>query len=410
MARNNRFPLSVSTIAALAFLFTSATMLPVASAAKSAEPDIQRIRASAERGVIDKQIELGAAYFQGRGVGQNEKLAAYWYEKAAGAGDPVAQEQIGYFYQTGLGVPLDPAKAVHWFQLAAAGGLASAKVNLGVAYVWGLGVPKNTAMALQLFHEALDKKIGNAAFDLGDMYYFGHGVPIDKAAAEHWFEAGVKLHDVPSEYRLALMLSEDKDHANLHREVDLLRESANAGYVPAMYSLGLLLVNSPEFAGSIQEAIPLLDEASKAGTWRSSVVLGLLERDGKGMPADDRAALYHFQLAILQGGDVAERLVKKDVAILAVKVGEEQAASTQSEAGYWYQQHHLALQFIYKDGYNRRQFPAFALAVPEAGAHAGRLVPTPTAAEGQLSLGSSGGRASKEGESDQPLAKSFVEE
>jgi Sel1 repeat len=279
-----------------------------------------------------------------------------------------------------------------------------------VAYVWGIGVPKNTAMALQKFHEAFNQKIGNAAFDLGDMYYFGHGVPIDKAAAEHWFEAGAKLHDAPSEYRLAMMLSESKDRANLHKQVDLLRESANAGYVPAMHALGLLLVRNPELAGSTQEAIHLLEEASKAGTWRSSVVLGILERDGKGMPTDDRAALYHFQLAILQGGDVAERLVKKDVAILSARVGEEQTAAAQSEAGSWYQQHHLALQFIYKDGYNRRQFPAFALTVPEPGEHAGRLVPTPTAVEEQLSLGSSGGRASKEGESDQPLATSYVEE
>ena len=40
------------------------------------------------------------------------KMAAYWYEKAAGHGNPQAQNQIGYFYQAGIGVARDPKRAV----------------------------------------------------------------------------------------------------------------------------------------------------------------------------------------------------------------------------------------------------------------------------------------------------------
>ena len=68
---------------------------------------------------------------------RNEKLAAYWYEKAANSGDPVAQKQIGYFYQVGIGVPRDPVRAVRWFERAVSGGLVEAKVNLGVVFLWG---------------------------------------------------------------------------------------------------------------------------------------------------------------------------------------------------------------------------------------------------------------------------------
>jgi len=160
------------------------------------KPDIPRIQADAERGSVQQEIELGAAYFVGRGVERNEKLAAYWYEKAAHSGDPVAQKQIGYFYQVGIGVPRDPERAVRWFERAVAGGLVEAKVNLGVVYLWGFGVRKDLALSAQLFEEAAEKGNGLGACYLGDMYYFGNGVPKDDATAKHWYEAGAKLHDV----------------------------------------------------------------------------------------------------------------------------------------------------------------------------------------------------------------------
>src|SRR5215469_17821474 len=95
-------------------------------AMRAGDPDIPRLQAEAQRGSVRQQIELGAAYFAGRGVPQDEKLAAYWYEKAANAGDPGAQKQIGYFYELGIGVPHDPAMAVRWYERAAASGLISA--------------------------------------------------------------------------------------------------------------------------------------------------------------------------------------------------------------------------------------------------------------------------------------------
>src|SRR5580704_11384471 len=157
-------------------------------AAVAMEPDIPKIQSEAERGSIQEQIELAAAYFVGRGVNQDEKLAAYWYEKAANAGDPAAENQIGYFYEVGIGVPKDLARAVLWYERAAASGLVKAKVNLGVVYLFGLGVRKDEGLAAQLFKEAVKKGSGLGACYLGDMYYLGAGAQIDKGEAEHWYE------------------------------------------------------------------------------------------------------------------------------------------------------------------------------------------------------------------------------
>jgi hypothetical protein len=267
---------------------------------------------------------------------------------------------------------------LHWYQLAAASGLARAKVNLGVVYVWGLGVAKDEELAMQLFREAVSKGDGAAAGYLGNLYYFGIGVKQDKAAAEDWYKTGVKLHDPIAAYNLGTLFSVDADHPHdLRRAVALLRPSADAGYIPAIHSLGLLLVNHPDLATSPREGPSLLETSASAGCWRSSVVLGVLSRDGKGVPADSKAAYYHFRTAILQGGDQAMTLVKYDMAALTKKLGPQQIGALDSDANTWYRQHRTPLLFVYKDGDRRQRFPASALAVSIAGLHAGQLLYVP---------------------------------
>jgi hypothetical protein len=278
-------------------------LLTNARTARAAAGDIPEVQARAQRGSIRQQIELGAAYFTGRGVEQSDRLAAYWYEKAANAGDPYAQKQIGFFYQAGIGVPRDPVRAVKWFQRAAAGGLASAKTDLGVAYVWGIGVPKDPEMVAQLFREALAKGDGSGGFSLGDMYYFGVGVEKNPATARHWYELGARLHDPLAEFRLGSMIAQDHPQPRkLKRAAELLRASAAGGYVPAKHRLGVLLIDHPELSRSADEALVVLGDAANAGTWQASVLLGILARDGTGRPADPAAAYFHFRVAALQGG------------------------------------------------------------------------------------------------------------
>lgn len=345
---------------------------------KAAEPDVPQVQNRAEGGSIAHEIELGAAYLTGRGVQQDDKQAAYWYEKAAQAGDPEAQKEIGYFYQIGFGVPVDPVRAVHWYQLSASGGLLSAKVNLGVAYVWGVGVRKNPSLGAQLFREAAEKGSGLGACYLGDLYYSGIGVKQDLAAAERWFEIGTKLHEPRAAFRLGSLLFRGEGHVqNLPRAAETLRKSTDAGYVPAIHALGLLLVNHPELEKSPGEAIALLNEAAEAGNWKSSVVLGALARDGNLTPMDQKSAYYHFRIGTLQGASSAQQLVENDLRILTTKLGANDAAQIDREADAWFQQHRRPLEFVYKGGENWRRFPAFALAVPEEGSYTGRLIPTP---------------------------------
>jgi TPR repeat protein len=374
------FPLPLSRIARLLTYCTAFTLFsvlaPQSSFAIPTGIDVPELQSEAERGFVPKEIELAAAYFTGHGVARDEKMAAYWYEKAAMSGDPEAENEIAFLYQTGVGVATDPARAFHWYQLAAASGYVKAKVNLGVMYVWGIGVEKNDAMAEQFFHEAVEKGYGRAATYLGDMDYFGIGMHADKTEAERWYRTGVKLHDPVAAFNLGSLYSEAKEHQrDLAKAAALLRTSATDGYVPAMHALALLVVNHPDLAHSSTEARALLETASNAGSWKSSALLGILERNGNGEPADPEAACYSFERAVLQGGDEAQKLLANDLAVLEAKLGRERTSAIAARAGDWYRQHPLLLSFIYKEDANWRRFPASASAAADDGVHAGRLIP-----------------------------------
>ena len=324
----------ISLVMALFVVAIQSVIWPPQSAFLYAS-DISRVQSQAEHGLIAQEIELAAAYLAGRGVPRDEKKAAYWYEKAANAGDPGAQQQIGYFYQTGIGVNRDPERAAKWFERAVASGLTSAKVNLGVAYVWGRGVRKDPEFAVQLFREAVKKGNGTAACYLGVMYSFGMGVPKDVHEARNWFEAGVKLHSAVAQFSLAMMLFQ-QDHLTSKDVIELLRDSAQGGYVPAMHQLGLFIVRDPALAASPSEATDLLEKAAADGSWQSSALLGILARDGRaGVPQNKNVAYYHFRIATLQGGDSATTPLENDRHLLTSELAGSNISSLDSEATSW---------------------------------------------------------------------------
>jgi uncharacterized protein len=337
---------------------TLAAVLAASHIAFAATTNVDQLQAKAQRGSLKQEIALAAAYFTGDGVPQDPKQAAYWYQKAAESGNAEAQNQVGYFYEAGLGVPADAARALHWYQLSASSGYSDAKLNLGVLYVTGLGVEKNESRAAAYFQEAVEKKNGLGATYLGTMYYFGIGVKQDKAEAEKWYAIGEKLHDPLSAYDLGTLYSIASGHPHdFSRAASSLRQSSAEGYVPAMHSLALVLINHPELARSPQEASSLLETAAAAGYWRSSVTLGLLARDGKSVPEDNKSAYYHFQVAILQGGAPVQDLLRRDTGKLAAALGAEQSEAIDSDANIWFQQHHLAFTFVNKTSYKGKLFP-----------------------------------------------------
>lgn len=282
-------------------------------------------------------------------------------------------------YQAGTGVEASPEKALHWYQLAASSGQLRAKVNMAVMYTWGMGVARDDALAAQLFREAAEKGDGTAASYLGDMYFFGRGVPRDASQAEHWYVRGIKLHDPMAAYNLAILKTGQYGHApDLNKAVSLLKKSADAGYVPAMYELGLLYVRNAQL-GDAATTRRMLETASAAGNWRSTVVMALLNRDGKFVPANAGRSYYYFRLAALQGGDKAKQLVAADTRRLERLLAAEEIAAEGAQADAWHRDHSEALAFLNKKGNVWSVYPAPMLADGMEDMHAHRPANIPPA-------------------------------
>jgi hypothetical protein len=142
-----------------------------------------------------------------------------------------------------------------------------------------------------------------------------------------------------------------------------------------MHSLGLLLINHPELKQDPQESRTLIETAANAGSWKSSVVLGILARDGRGTPADAKTAYYHFRVAVLQGGAEADKMIKNDIEILAARIGKEESQAAASAAKAWHEHHSLALLYVYKEGAKKGDFPNAGIAYATDGSSAGQLLP-----------------------------------
>jgi TPR repeat protein len=310
------------------------------------EKKLRNLQAEAQRGSVEAESELAFRYLTGDGVPQDGNLGTHLCEKAAQGGDCNAQVLMGLSYQTGLTVPIDLVRAAHWYQLAAASGCTAGKLYLGLLYLNGFGVHKDIPLAKQMFEEAANDGSGAAAHYLGLIYYLGLTGTRDISVAEKWFGVAAKLHDPLGAYDLAGLFSGEADHPHdFPKAADLLRQSADAGYVRAMGGLGFLLINHPEVKQGVHEPIALLETAANAGDWRSSVLLGIFARDGERVPVDKRSAYLHLQIAVLQGEGQADHLLRHDIDTLNGSLDEAERAALVSEARTWYMQHppHLFL-------------------------------------------------------------------
>jgi TPR repeat protein len=86
------------------------------------QPEIERLRAAAEQGDALAQLDLGARYYEGRGIARDDAEAAKWFRRAALQGLAPAQFNLGNMYAVGLGVPKDLATAYIWLNVSAARG------------------------------------------------------------------------------------------------------------------------------------------------------------------------------------------------------------------------------------------------------------------------------------------------
>lgn len=319
---------------------------------------IDRVDSQPRSDAVHRELQFAGDYMAGRGVPKNVETAAYWYRKAADQGDPGAQNQLGYLYLTGLGVQADEVQAFKWFARAAGSGFEPAKLNVAVMYMHGQGVARDPALAFQMLQDLAAKRNPIAEDYLGIAYYTGTGVKIDHSLGEKWFDRAARQHDPEGEFDMGVLDSFAPGHPqDFVRAAAYFRSSAEGGYVNAMHLLGLLLVMHPELPRTPDEVEKLIVTAAQSGFWRSSLLLGIMARDGTGRPADEAEAYRWFLIAAGQGGQEAQKMLVNDLAACRAALDPKIQTKQQQQADAWLQEHRTKISFLFGDRFRKQAFP-----------------------------------------------------
>ncbi|TGS11032.1 peptidoglycan-binding protein [Mesorhizobium sp. M2E.F.Ca.ET.209.01.1.1] len=180
---------------------TTGGVPPAASQTAAAKFDIPSeigpvaLHDAAAGGDAKALFEVGSRYAESRGVKEDMKAAAKWYEQSAELGFAPAEYRIGNFYEKGIGVARDIKKAKTYYQLAAEQGNASAMHNLAVLFAMAADGVTDNESATHWFQEAADLGVKDSQFNLGILAAKGVGMKQNLEESYKWFALVAKTGD-----------------------------------------------------------------------------------------------------------------------------------------------------------------------------------------------------------------------
>ncbi|MEO8421033.1 MAG: hypothetical protein ABI457_07550 [Hyphomicrobium sp.] len=152
------------------------------------------LRIAAAKGDASAQFEVASRLAEGKGLDQDLKEAAQWYQRAAAGGFAMAQFRLGTLYERGLGMKPDAARAQIWYERAAAQGNVKAMHNLAV-----LAASRNPKGdyegAARWFNGAANYGLADSQYNLAVLYENGMGVGKDMQQAYKWLLLAAKSGD-----------------------------------------------------------------------------------------------------------------------------------------------------------------------------------------------------------------------
>jgi len=152
---------------------------------------------AAEKNLPQAQNNLGALYYEGKGVAQDYAVAQRLYGQAAEAGHPIAQYNLAVMIGQGRAGEPNLEGMIEWLGKSADQGYARAQAQLARFYLEGLGVATDPVKAARLFLAAAQQGLPNAQYFYGHLTSLGLGVKRDVDTAADWIlkaaDAGLPL-------------------------------------------------------------------------------------------------------------------------------------------------------------------------------------------------------------------------
>ena len=225
------------------------------------------------------------------------------------AGELDCTTNLGICYYWGQGVEADLQKSAFYNEKAAKGGIPMAMFDTGMNYEHGLGVSQNIEKAIYWFEKAADKQYSKAFIALGDIYYVGEFVEKDLEKAFHYYQEADKLGNRTVKLLLAgfyaegLVTEKDTEQAKkLYQEAyDYLYEEATLNNDnEAQFRLGTMFFNGRPEIGLLpdyEQALEWYEKAAEGGNGHAENNLGMMYYLGLGVGQNYELAFSWFQKA-----------------------------------------------------------------------------------------------------------------
>ncbi len=265
---------------------------------------LSELRAQAASGNVAAMVVLGQVYSDAQAPERDDPEAVFWFARAAAAGSADALLEQARMAGQGLGGARDLVRAHELTRQAAERGHARAMLLLARQLQQGEGVAADPAAALIWLRRAAAAGEAEALYDLGHAAERGLGRDRDVAEAVALYRRGAALKDPVATRALAVLFEQGVGvRRNLDRAIALYLRAAGQGDARAQAALGILANSGmlTSFPDPVQGAARLT--AAVADTRDGDYVFRLAQmtEQGKGVPADAKAAVALYRRAAQEG-------------------------------------------------------------------------------------------------------------
>jgi TPR repeat protein len=184
--------------------------------------------------------------------------------------------------------------------------------------------PLQQAAALEKFQSAAEAGYPDAFGAIGFFHANGAGgVPQNDAVALEWFQKGSDKGSVSAKVNLARFILEGRGAtADRTKGIALMEEAASKGFEDAQVALAEIYfmgLYDPEAKPDFVKALPYVQVCSDRGSASALNMLGLIYKEGHGVPVDLKKAEELFRQSALKGdfkaqsnlGDLLDPYAKK---------------------------------------------------------------------------------------------------
>lgn len=338
---------------------------------------------------------------------QEEEQSLLYYQKAAEAGDDLAQMQMGHAYEFGKGTRTDYDAAFHWYNLAAEQENGEAHEKLGSLLQHGkvnrhdgamtrlrmaafryeqafrLGNERakssliscnhqlaeeyeaamNFAQAVKIYRQMVELGNTSSLNALGLAYLKGVGVPLDYKEAAGCFRQAADLGDIWGEQYLDRLFGQGEDVPGEYQQYEQwYRQAADLGDSAALRQLGLFYMAGHEGEPDYKTAVYWLEQAAKQGEERAAAEVveayALLAEDYDKWSND--AWAYHYYKKAAELGHAESQNMVGIYYARGIEVVQNQRLAAQwfeqsAQKGSSFGQYHLGAAYEGSQGVDRNE-------------------------------------------------------